>query len=70
MSASWQDFLSPSNMQQFFQGLDFPCSKQELYSHAEDQNAPQQVLDAIEKMPDKQYNSISEVTAAAAKSVV
>lgn len=63
-------YLSPSNIEQFFQGLQFPCSKQDLMDYAEDQNAPPQVLDVIMKMPDKQYNSVADVVGQAVKNMV
>ena len=34
---------------------DFPCSKQELLQIAEEQEFPDQVLDLLEDLPNRQY---------------
>lgn len=41
----------------------FPCSRQELLRCAEDNEAPDALLDAIEDLPDQNYWSISDIMA-------
>ncbi len=53
--------VSPTNLTQFLGGINFPCSKQELIKHARGRNAPQDVLNTLEQIPDRTYNSMSDV---------
>lgn len=43
-------------------GLDFPADKNQLVNHAQQNNAPEPVLKAIRKLPEKNYNSPIQVT--------
>ena len=52
---------SPANITHFLDGLDFPATKDELIDHAEDNNAPQEVLDVLEQLPDQEYSSMADV---------
>ena len=56
-------FLAHSQVANFIKDLDFPASKQDIINAAEDNNAPEQVIKALEKIPDQVYNSIGDVTA-------
>lgn len=70
MAPSWGEFLSPSNVVDFVKDIKFPCTKEDLITFAEDNDAPQSVLDKLHKLPDKKYNSIQDLTTTAAKSMV
>jgi hypothetical protein len=41
----------------------FPCSRLEILKHAEDNEAPDVMLDAIEELPDRSYWSIRDILA-------
>jgi hypothetical protein len=52
---------SPSDIAHFMEGLEFPASKEELVTYAEDNNAPQEVIDILEHLPDQDYSSITDI---------
>ena len=52
---------SPANIAHFLEGIDFPASKDDLVNHAEDNNAPQEVIDILENLPDQEYTSMADV---------
>jgi len=70
MGGGFGAFLAHSNIVNFIKDVDFPCSKQDLINHAEDHNAPQKIIEALEKLPDKEYTSIADVTENMVKSKV
>lgn len=41
----------------FVETCDFPCTKQDLLDQAEDQNAIEEVVNLIEKLPEQDYLS-------------
>lgn len=53
---------SPANIQDHLEGLDYPVSKQQLMDHAQSQNAPEDVMNVLQKLDDKEYNSPVDVT--------
>lgn len=52
---------SPSNIAHYLKGIDFPATKQELMDYAEDNNAPEEVLEVLQQMPDQEYYSMSDL---------
>ena len=52
---------SPSTIAHFLEEIDFPASKDVLVTHAEDNNAPQEVIDVLEQLPDQEYTSMADV---------
>jgi hypothetical protein len=52
---------SPANIANFLEGINFPASKDELVNHAEDNNAPQEVIDVLDQLPDQEYTSMADV---------
>jgi len=56
-----QGRLSPAEIANYLQGINFPCSKRDLISHCRTQNCPTNVLSFLEKMPDRQYFSMADV---------
>ncbi|MBI2954370.1 MAG: DUF2795 domain-containing protein [Chloroflexi bacterium] len=65
--AEYQKGISPENLTQFLGGIKFPCSKQDLISHARRNNAPRNVLDTLERIPDRTYNSMADVMSGVGK---
>ncbi len=53
--------VSASEIEKYLSGVDFPCDKSGLISHARDKNAPQEVIDVMEDFPDKQYGDVADV---------
>ncbi|NLN78166.1 MAG: DUF2795 domain-containing protein [Armatimonadetes bacterium] len=45
----------------YFDDIVFPCSRMEILRCAEDNEAPDVLLDAIEDLPEQLYNSMTEV---------
>lgn len=39
----------------------FPCTRQEILRSAEDNEAPDMLLDVIERLPEHNYSSVAEV---------
>jgi len=52
---------SPSNIAHHLKGIHFPASRQDLANKARDNNAPQDVIDVLEQMPDRQYTNMAEM---------
>lgn len=55
-------FLAHSSVLNHLKDAQFPCSKQDLIDLAEDNHAPEKVIEAIEKLPDKMFDSTSDLT--------
>jgi len=45
----------------FIDLVDYPCNRDELVAYAESHNAPDELIDALEKMPEQQYQNSGEV---------
>ena len=52
---------SPSNIAHHLKGIHFPVNRQDLVNKARDNNAPQDVIDVLEQMPDRQYTNMAEM---------
>lgn len=53
--------VSGAKISQYLQGLEFPVRKQDAIEHARSHNAPQDVLDTLTKLPDRQYFSLTGI---------
>ncbi|MHB1006071.1 MAG: DUF2795 domain-containing protein [Chloroflexota bacterium] len=53
--------VSTATISQALQGISFPCSKQECVSYARQHNSPQDVLDVLQRLPDRQYFSMAGI---------
>lgn len=49
----------------YLAGVDLPCGRDDLTAQAEDNDAPEDVLDALRNLPDRQYGTMAEVEQAA-----
>jgi hypothetical protein len=47
----------------YLEDIYFPCSRQEILRRAEENEAPDVMLDAIEELPDRNYWSIRDILA-------
>lgn len=52
---------STATITSFLEGVIFPASRDELIDRAEYNNAPQEVIDALEQLEDQEYTSMADV---------
>jgi hypothetical protein len=57
--------VSPIDIQKSLSGIDFPASKQDIVAHAERNGADKEVIDALNKIEDREYEGPSGVSSAA-----
>jgi hypothetical protein len=57
-----QQQLSAIHVQKFLGGLDYPVGKQELIDQAEQNGADKQTVEALEKIPEREYENSVEVS--------
>lgn len=55
---------SPAAVENYLKGIDFPARKKDLLNQAKDNDAPQDVLRTIEKLPDREYGSPIDISKA------
>ena len=48
-------------------GISYPATKDQLIEHARDKNAGQDILDALQNIPDQEYDGPNEVSKAVAR---
>lgn len=53
---------NPIQVQKYLGGIDYPVSRQQLVDHAKDAGAPEEVLNALQNIPDDEYTSPTQVT--------
>ncbi len=53
---------SPIRVQPFLKGARYPMSKKYIRETIVKENAPREVVNMIEKLPDKEYNSPIDIT--------
>lgn len=56
--------VSPAEVEKYLKGANYPSKKQDLVKHAEQQNAPQDIINVLRKMPDETFNKPMDVTKA------
>jgi hypothetical protein len=49
-------------VERYISGIDFPCNKDDLIQHAEEQGAPDEVLNLMEQFPEQEYGSAIDVS--------
>jgi hypothetical protein len=54
-------------VQKFLSGVDYPASKQDLVEHARRQGGEPDVIEALEALPDREYDGPNAVSSAVAK---
>lgn len=52
---------SPANVTKNLKGIEFPADKQDLIKHAQHLHAEKIVIDEIQAMDDREYNSMADV---------
>jgi len=58
------DAPNPIQVQKFLGGIDYPATKETLISKAKESGADSNVLDALQNIPDKEYDSPTAVSSA------
>jgi hypothetical protein len=53
--------LDLGQLQQYLPNLDFPASKDEVVNQVQNNNAPQEVIDAVKNSSTETFNSADEV---------
>ncbi len=48
---------SPSTMQEMFRNMKFPVRKEQIIEHARKQNAPNDIIEGLQMLPDREYES-------------
>ncbi len=54
--------VSPAIVEKYLAGMHYPAEKRNLVDSAENKDAPDEVMDLINKLPDKTYNSPIDIT--------
>ncbi len=59
----WQmaESVTPTQLGVYIEDAVFPCTRDELLRCAEDNDAPDALLDVIEELPDRRYSDAYEV---------
>jgi hypothetical protein len=52
---------SPANITHHLKGIDFPARKQDLVTHARQNQADEAVLKLLEALPEQEYRSMADV---------
>jgi hypothetical protein len=56
--------VNPIQLQKFLGGVDYPAQKDDLVRHAEQHGADKEAVDALRRIPDRQYDGPNAVSAA------
>jgi Protein of unknown function (DUF2795) len=56
--------VSPIDIQKALSGMDYPASKDDIVKHAEQHGGDKEVLDALKKIDDREYEGPSGVSKA------
>jgi hypothetical protein len=60
--------VSTATIAEYTSGLDFPVNKQQLIKQAQSKNAPQEVIETLQKMPQEDnFHSMADVWQAVGK---
>ena len=57
------NFRTPMMLGAYLDDIIFPCSRTELLYCAEENDAPDAILDAIENLPERRYWSVEDIIA-------
>jgi hypothetical protein len=53
---------SPIDIQKALKGMDYPASKDDIVRHAEENGGDKEVVEALKKIPDREYEGPSGVS--------
>lgn len=52
---------SPANVQKYLKGVDYPAKKRALVDQAKKNDAPQEVMEVIQRFPDQEFHGPQDV---------
>ncbi len=52
-----EEMVNPVQVEKFLKGMDYPVSKQDIIQKAEEEGADENVMETLNKLPERQYNS-------------
>jgi hypothetical protein len=52
---------SPANIAKHPKGINFPAKQPDLVEHARKQKAKREIIELLEKMPDRDYGNMADV---------
>jgi len=58
---------NPIQIQKYLKGVDYPASRDDLISQAEEQGADDEILELLAKIDDQEYETPAEVSKAIGK---
>lgn len=53
--------VSASELASYLKGISFPCGKQDIVDTARNNNAPDNVIEWLDRLPDKDYNNVTDI---------
>jgi hypothetical protein len=56
--------VSTGEIQEYLHGMDYPAGKSDLISKARSNNAPQDVIDVLDRLPDQRFSTPIDVNKA------
>jgi hypothetical protein len=59
--------MTDNNFEKYLAGVDYPATKQDLLDAASDNDAPQEVMDTLNILPEKEFASAQDVAKETAK---
>ena len=60
--------VSPATVEQYIVGIDYPCEKDDLIEQARANDAPEEVIHALQQCEERQYDSPTDVAQEIGKS--
>lgn len=67
MAKHSQTAPSPIEVQKYLHGLEYPAQRQEIIDKAEEEGADDEILELLQRLPDRDYESPVEVASAVAR---
>jgi hypothetical protein len=58
----------PIEVQKYLSGMDYPATKEQIIEHAQSQGAPKEVIEALQKIPEQEYDGPNRVSQAVSRS--
>jgi hypothetical protein len=53
---------SPAAIERYLKGINFPADKEDLVKHAQENQAPEDVLHVLNQFEEKEYHSVIDVS--------
>ena len=54
---------NPIEVQKYLAGVEYPADRQTLIDHAQQEGAPQEVIDMLTMLPEEEFESAADVSA-------